>query len=484
MSPTKSTKRARLISREGQDSLGLFSFEKADLSSSLAKGKYAFGWLLGNSLSIEVFFSEYFEKKPVILRNDSSKFRELLSVETIRELVRSGKLRYGSDIDVTQYKHSTGRKTLNGERGHIAKDEAWVSFVRSRSSIRLLRPQQHSDSLWKLCSNLETFLGCVVGSNSYLTPIASQGFAPHFDDIDAFVCQISGRKRWRVYAPRPDGLDDLPRASSVDFSEEDMKDCRLIYDQVLQPGEMLYLPRGTVHQAECPKPENRREEENGVDDQSSLHVTISAFQKWTWADLLLESCEVAIRSAAADDRALRRTLPLRFTEFIGVSKGDARQDQREWFEKMVETMIRRVGKSYPTDAAGDALATRFMRERLPPPKRKITGRKGSSTKVDLQSAVRSSGGGIARIVMDNSPGGDGLPRLVHCVNNSRGCELTNAEEMSVTCLPEEALAADFVIRRYPKYVTVKEIPLEAEEDRLELVRGLIEMGIFERREDH
>jgi len=35
-----------------------------------------------------------------------------------------------------------------------------------------------------------------------LTPPGSQGFAPHFDDIEAFVIQLEGKKRWRLYPSR------------------------------------------------------------------------------------------------------------------------------------------------------------------------------------------------------------------------------------------------------------------------------------------
>ena len=44
----------------------------------------------------------------------------------------------------------------------------------------------------------------------YLTPPDSQGFAPHFDDIDAFVLQLEGKKLWKVYAPRSE-REMLPR---------------------------------------------------------------------------------------------------------------------------------------------------------------------------------------------------------------------------------------------------------------------------------
>ena len=37
---------------------------------------------------------------------------------------------------------------------------------------------------------------------SYLTPAGTQGFAPHSDDIEAFVLQLEGKKHWKLYSPR------------------------------------------------------------------------------------------------------------------------------------------------------------------------------------------------------------------------------------------------------------------------------------------
>ena len=30
---------------------------------------------------------------------------------------------------------------------------------------------------------------CGAGANAYLTPAGSQGFAPHYDDVDVFILQ-------------------------------------------------------------------------------------------------------------------------------------------------------------------------------------------------------------------------------------------------------------------------------------------------------
>ena len=39
-------------------------------------------------------------------------------------------------------------------------------------------------------------------STRYLTPPGTQGFAPHYDDIEAFILQLEGKKHWKLYNPR------------------------------------------------------------------------------------------------------------------------------------------------------------------------------------------------------------------------------------------------------------------------------------------
>lgn len=73
--------------------------------------------------------------------------------------------------------------------------QVWEHF-RNGWSVRILHPQRWCDKLWKVMSLLEDFFYQGIGCNAYLTPAASQGFAPHWDDIDAFIVQLEGRKRW------------------------------------------------------------------------------------------------------------------------------------------------------------------------------------------------------------------------------------------------------------------------------------------------
>ena len=80
----------------------------------------------------------------------------------------------------------------------------------------------------------------MVGANAYLTPggCQNQGFAPHYDDIDAFILQLEGYKHWKVYEPFSK-QETLPRESSRDFTEEDMKGKDPVIEVDLGPGDVL-----------------------------------------------------------------------------------------------------------------------------------------------------------------------------------------------------------------------------------------------------
>lgn len=55
--------------------------------------------------------------------------------------------------------------------------------------------------MWQLVSLFEEHVESGGGANVYFTPPNAQGFAPHFDDIEAFVLQMEGTKHWKLNAP-------------------------------------------------------------------------------------------------------------------------------------------------------------------------------------------------------------------------------------------------------------------------------------------
>ncbi|XP_055423857.1 ribosomal oxygenase 2 isoform X4 [Bubalus kerabau] len=68
--------------------------------------------------------------------------------------------------------------------------------------------------------------------------------------------------------------------------------------QRFKPGDLLYFPRGTIHQADTPE---------GL--AHSTHVTISTYQNSSWGDFLLDTISGLVFDTAKADVALRAGIP-------------------------------------------------------------------------------------------------------------------------------------------------------------------------------
>lgn len=67
--------------------------------------------------------------------------------------------------------------------------------------------------------------------------------APHYDDVEVFVLQLEGSKSWKLYHP----IQNLPREHSGDFDRDELDEPFM--ELTLQPGDLMYLPRGVIHEA-------------------------------------------------------------------------------------------------------------------------------------------------------------------------------------------------------------------------------------------
>ena len=108
----------------------------------------------------------------------------------------------------------------------------------------------------RFCRELELELGHPCQANAYITPPGSKGLALHEDSHDVFVLQAFGRKHWEVRG--------TPAERGIGGREP--------IDRVLEPGDALYMPRGTPHAART---------QNAL----SGHLTIGV-QATTWRALV------------------------------------------------------------------------------------------------------------------------------------------------------------------------------------------------------
>jgi hypothetical protein len=132
--------------------------------------------------------------------------------------------------------------------------------------------------------------------------------APHYDDVEVLVLQLEGTKSWKLYHPSL----SLPRAHSGDFDHSEIGEPFRTVD--LQPGDLMYLPRGVIHEAR-------------TSDTTSVHMTISVYQKTAWIDFLSALFPLALTEAfeSKTSEAFRQGLPLQYLSFMGSKDGMERE---------------------------------------------------------------------------------------------------------------------------------------------------------------
>ncbi|KAB5543526.1 hypothetical protein PHYPO_G00080180 [Pangasianodon hypophthalmus] len=241
---------------------------------------------------VDEFFCEYWEKKPLLLQRSDpaivSYYQSLFQLSDLKQLCAQG-LEYARDLNVLRCVN--GNKLVMNNEGRVKYNQLRKDFNQKKATIQFHQPQRFKDELWHIQERLECFFGSLVGSNVYITPEDSQGLPPHYDDVEVFILQLEGQKHWRLYEPTV----PLAREYSTEPEERIGKPT---HDFILKAGDLLYFPRGTIHQADTPA---------GV--EHSTHLTLSTYQIMSWGDFVLDIFPGFMFDSMKNDISLRSGLP-------------------------------------------------------------------------------------------------------------------------------------------------------------------------------
>lgn len=186
--------------------------------------------LLGG-ISPETFLRDYWQKKPLLVRNASPGFQGLLTIEEL--------------IGFACQDNSQSRLiTREGNEWCVQSDiltDADFARLDKKSWTLLVHDMNHflvaaRDLLHKFSFIPYARLDDLMVSCSP----KGGGIGPHVDSYDVFLLQGSGSKRWQISAQQNHQLiEDIPLKILRDFKPEQ--------EWVLEPGDMLYLPPYYAH---------------------------------------------------------------------------------------------------------------------------------------------------------------------------------------------------------------------------------------------
>ena len=285
-------------------------------------------------------------------RAEPGRYDDLLSFEDLERLLCSGGLRHpafrlvkaGERLDLRDYATDIPWRPVPFT-GTIDVPSALTAFA-SGATVVLQALHHTHPPLAAFCRLLEVELEQPVQANAYFTPRGSQGLPVHHDTHDVFCLQVAGRKRWLVYEPAL----ELPLRNQR-YRPERGGPGEPVLDLVLEPGDMLYMPRGWLHEAL-------------TSDEDSLHLTIGV-TVYTWLDALRAALE-----ACADELEVRRSVPddgVPTADLLRVLEARLDPDDvvRRRRSKLVRTRRPVLEGALSELRASDALTSETLLERRP-----------------------------------------------------------------------------------------------------------------------
>ncbi|MDD5249302.1 MAG: cupin domain-containing protein [Rhodocyclaceae bacterium] len=185
---------------------------------------------LFGGMPVQQFLAEYWQKKPLLVRNALPGFTGLLSRDELIDLACS------DEAESRFVSQAGGRWTIEHgpfkrERLRRAK-KPWTTLIQG---LNLLLPE--ADRLMREFSFIP-----YARLDDLMVSYANDGggVGPHFDNYDVFLLQGIGKRRWRIGNQRDQELiEGLPLRI--------LKDFRPKHDWVLESGDLLYLPPEWAH---------------------------------------------------------------------------------------------------------------------------------------------------------------------------------------------------------------------------------------------
>ncbi|KXJ51188.1 MAG: hypothetical protein AXW17_09575 [Colwellia sp. Phe_37] len=217
-------------------------------------------------LSPEKFLAEYWQKKPLLIKQAFKNFEDTIPADELAGLAMEAEI----ESRIVSADNKGNWQVDHGPFEDFSQygEENWTLLVQavnnwSRPTNSLLQPFAFIPR-WRIDDVMVSFS----------TP--NGGVGPHLDQYDVFIIQGSGKRRWQVGAPN--------KALSTLLPHPDLKQISAfepLIDEITEAGDLLYIPPNHPH--------------NGVSIENSVNFSIgfqapSSQELWSsFADKLIDN---------------------------------------------------------------------------------------------------------------------------------------------------------------------------------------------------
>ncbi|MGF1748492.1 JmjC domain-containing protein [Vibrio cionasavignyae] len=186
------------------------------------------------TFSLQEFLSTYWQKKPTIIKGGFAHFQDPLSPEELAGLTMEEEVdsRFVSNLnDEWQAAHGP------------FDEEKFASLAETNWSFIVQAANHWHEGAAQLVTPFKAMPQWLFDDLMISYSVKDGGVGPHIDQYDVFIIQGMGKRHWRVGAKDIGQYKETCRHEALRQIES--FDAEI--DQILEPGDILYIPPGFPH---------------------------------------------------------------------------------------------------------------------------------------------------------------------------------------------------------------------------------------------
>lgn len=187
------------------------------------------------NFSLQEFVQNYWQKKPVVIKSGFADFVDPITAEELAGL--------SLEEDVDSRFISNADDSWVAEHGPLEEDK-FSTLGESHWQLVVQAANHWHAGAAALVTPFKQIPQWIFDDVmiSYSTP--NGGVGPHIDQYDVFIIQGLGKRHWRVGDIDQGQYEEVIQANAL----RQIKQFDAIIDEVLEPGDILYIPPGFPHE--------------------------------------------------------------------------------------------------------------------------------------------------------------------------------------------------------------------------------------------
>ena len=184
------------------------------------------------SFSLQEFLAEYWQKKPVIIKGGFEHFQDPVTPEELAGLTLE------NEVDSRFVSNLNGE--WKAEHGPLSED-LFDTLAETNWSIIVQAANHWHEGAAELFKPFKQMPNWLFDDVMISYSVPGGGVGPHIDQYDVFIIQGQGKRHWRV-GDIGEYQEEHRHGALKQITGFDP-----IIDQILEPGDILYIPPGFPH---------------------------------------------------------------------------------------------------------------------------------------------------------------------------------------------------------------------------------------------